>query len=89
MFEKMVRSVKRCLKKILLSARITYEQLEAVLHEIDLTLNNRRLTFTDEIPGDEVLTPSHLIHARRINTISINQSEAEHTHFEDRFIYLS
>ena len=85
----MVRSVKRCLKTILLVARISYEELETVLREIELTLNNRPLTFTYEIPGDEVLTPSHLTHGRRINTISMNQSEEEHTHFEDRFIHLS
>ena len=45
--------------------------------------------FAYEIPEDEVLTPSHLINGRRINTISINQSEEEHTNFEDRFIHLS
>ena len=68
----MVRSVKRCLKEILLGAKITFEEHETVLREIELTLNNRPLTFTYEIPGDEILTPSHLIHGRRINTISIN-----------------
>ena len=47
------------------------------------------MTFTCEIPGDEVLTPSHLMHGRRINAILINQSEEEHTHFEARFIHLS
>ena len=47
------------------------------------------MTFTNEIPGDEVLTPSHLIYGRRINTISINQREEEHRHFEGRFIHLS
>ena len=88
-FERMIRSVKRCLKKILLGARITYKELETVLCEIEITLNNRLLTFTYEIPGDEVFMPSHLIHGRRINTILINQSEEEHTHFEDRFIHLS
>ena len=71
-FERMVKSVKRCLKKILLGARITFEELETVLREIELTLNNRPLTFTYEIPGNEALTPSYLIHGRRINTISIN-----------------
>ena len=74
---------------MLLGARITFEDLETVLREIELTLINRPLTFIYEIPGDEVLTPSYLIHGRRINTILINQSEEEHTHFEDRFIYLS
>ena len=88
-FERMVWSVKRCLKKILLGVRTTYEELETVLRVIELTLNNRTLTFTYEFPGDEVLTPSHLIHGRRINTISINRREEEHTHFQNRFLHLS
>ena len=85
----MVRSVKRCLNKILLGARVIFEDLATVLREIELTVNNRPLTFTFKIPGDEVLTPSHLIHGRRINTLSINQSEEEYVYFEDRFIHLS
>ena len=84
-FERMVGSIKRCLKKILLSERIAFEEPETILRETDLTLNNRQLTFTYEI-GDELLTPSHLIYGRRLNTISINQSEEEHTHFEDNFL---
>ena len=73
-FERMFRSVKRCFKKILLGASINFEELETVLREIELTLNNRSLTFTYEIPGDEVLAQSHLIRGRRLNKISINQS---------------
>ena len=50
-FERMVRSVKRCLKKMILGARIAFEELETVLRGIELTLNNRPLTFIYEI-GD-------------------------------------
>ena len=52
-------------------AGITFEELKTVLLEKELTLNNRPLTFTYDIPGNEVLTLSHLIYGRRINTISI------------------
>ena len=60
-----------------LGARITFEEFETLLRETELTLKNRPLIFTYRI-GDELLTPSHLIHGRRLNTISINQSEEEH-----------
>ena len=53
MIESMVRLVQRCSKKILLSARIAFGELETVLREIELTLNNRPLSFTYEI-GDEI-----------------------------------
>ena len=39
---------------MLLGARITFEELETVLREIELTLINRPLTFIYEILGDEV-----------------------------------
>ena len=44
------------------------------------------LTFIYGI-GDKVLTQADI--GRSLNTILINQSEEEHTHFEDRFINLT
>ena len=52
-FVRMVGSINRCLKKIILGSRIAFEELETVLCEIELTLNNRQLTLTCEI-GDEM-----------------------------------
>ena len=82
----MVRSVKRCLKKTLLGARMAFEELETVLREIKLIVNNRPLTFTYEII-DDLLIPSDLMHVRRFNTLSSNNRSKEHTHFQDRFQY--
>ena len=78
-FERMVGSIKRCLKKILLSERIAFEEPETILRETDLPLNNGQITFNYGI-GDKLLTVSHLIYGPRLNTISINQSEEEHIH---------
>ena len=61
MFERMVRSTKRCLKKILLRSYLNYEELLTVLSEIQSTLNNRPLTFMYEEPGEIPLTPNHLL----------------------------
>ena len=52
-FARMVGSINRCLKKIILGSRIAFEERETVLCEIELTLNNRPLTFPYEI-GDEI-----------------------------------
>ena len=70
----MVGSVKRCLKNIVLDARIAFEELETILCEIELTLNTRPLTLTDEIE-DELSTPSYLLHVCRLNTMSVNQGD--------------
>ena len=39
-FERLVQSVKRCLKKILKNAKVTSEELQTVLVEIEATLNS-------------------------------------------------
>ena len=43
-FERLVRSVKRCLKKMLGLARLTYDELLTALVEVELVLNSRPLT---------------------------------------------
>ncbi|XP_068675638.1 uncharacterized protein [Montipora foliosa] len=64
-FERLVRSTKRCLKKTLGTARVSYEELLSVVVEIEGILNSRPLTYVD----DELrspLTPSQLVIGRRL-----------------------
>ena len=74
-YERIVRSVKRCLKKILGKNTVTYEELQTILYGIELVLNNRPLTFTYENPNDSVLTPNHLLFGRRMNIESTNAKD--------------
>jgi hypothetical protein len=69
-WEKMVRCVKRCLKKIVGRAFLSFEEMRSVLVEIEGTLNNRPLTYVyDEEHGISYpLTPSALIYCRTIAT---------------------
>ena len=41
MFERMVRSTKRCLKKVIGHQRLTYEELLTTLIEVEAVINNR------------------------------------------------
>ena len=63
-YERMVRSVKECLRKVLGNARLTHDELHTVLTEIECTLNSRPITYQYDI--GEVLTPSHLILGQRL-----------------------
>jgi hypothetical protein len=61
-----VRNVKVCLRKVLGSARLTFDELRTILAEIETTINCRPLTYQYDEPGEDVLTPSHLIYGRRM-----------------------
>jgi hypothetical protein len=63
-FERMVGKVKRCLRKVLGNAKLTYDELLTTLVEIEGTLNSRPLIYAYDEVGVEVLTPSHLIFGR-------------------------
>ncbi|XP_074629581.1 uncharacterized protein LOC141887214 [Acropora palmata] len=82
-FERLVQSLKRCLKKILKSAKVTSEELQTVLVEIEATLNSRPLTFVSSREIEEPLTPYHLLCGRRLlampdqEEIEISQLNAE------------
>ena len=62
----MVRSIKRCLKKILQSAHLTYEELLTVFLEVEAVLNSRRLLYASTEDLEEPLTLSHLISSRLV-----------------------
>ncbi|XP_065672121.1 uncharacterized protein LOC136089948 [Hydra vulgaris] len=70
-FERLVRSTKRCLKKVLTNSRLTNEELMTVIQEVECVINNRPLTFVYEEVDDEVLTPNHLMFGRKLNLEAI------------------
>ena len=73
-FQRLMRSVKELLKKDLRNYKITFDELQTILLEIELIINNRPLThiYTDstELP----LTPSQLVFSRNLNHSSLSES---------------
>ena len=88
-FERMVRSTKRCLKKILGDSRLTYEEVLTILSEIQVRINNRRLTFLYEEPGDEVVTPNRLLFGRKLNLDCHGNDACFNENVNSRFSHLS
>ena len=66
--ERMVKSVKRIMRKVLQNAKITYDEMLTVLSQIENIVNNRPLTYLYEEIG-EVVTPNHLLFGRNLSTV--------------------
>ena len=88
-FERMVRSVKRCLRKVLGNAKLTFDELNTVLVEVEGTLNARSLTDAFEELEGEVLTPSHLIYGRAIHFIPQKETIQGESTCGERFKYIT
>ena len=65
-FERMVKSTKRCLKKTIGKAKLAYDELLTALTEVEMILNSRPLSYVSTEDIEEPLTPSHLMTGRRL-----------------------
>ncbi len=65
-FERMIQTAKRCPRKAIGSARLTYEELLTIVVEIEMTLNSRPLSYISSEDLEEPLTPSHLLCGHRV-----------------------
>ena len=68
-FERLVRSTKRCLRKIIGQAKLSYDELLTALTEVEMVLNSRPLTSVSADDFEEPLTPSHLLIGRRVMSL--------------------
>ena len=58
--------MKRCLRKTIGQAKLTYDELATAVVEIEGILNSRPLSYVSSDDLEEPLTPSHLITGRRL-----------------------
>ena len=67
-YERLIQSVKRCLRKSLGRTILNFDQMNTLLVEIEGILNSRPLTYVEDDTGGVgyTLSPSHLIYGRRI-----------------------
>ncbi len=65
-FERLVRSTKRCLRKALGQAKLSHDELLTAIVEIEMVLNSRPLTYISSDDLEEPLTLSHLLCGRRL-----------------------
>ena len=89
-FERLVQSVKRCLRKVLTNARLTFEEMLTVVKQVESIINNRPLTYLyTEENVEPPLTPNKLIYGRSIDdTILNNDVECDVGNLDERFQHL-
>ena len=69
-YERLVRSVKLPLRKILGNALLDYDELETVLKEVEAMVNSRPLTYVyNHLDEPDPLTPSHFLMGKRLNVL--------------------
>ena len=59
LFERLIKSTKRCLKKTIGQDKIIYYDLLTVVTEVEMILNSRPLSYVSMEDLEEPLTPSH------------------------------
>ena len=65
-FERMVRSTKRCLRKMIGQARFSFDELLTAVTELEMIVNSRPLSYVASDDVDEPLTPSHVLIGWRV-----------------------
>ena len=76
-FERLIKSTKRCLRKLIGQARFSYDEMHTAIVEIEAIINSRPLSYISSDDTEEPLTPSHLLVGRRILSLPDNLSYSE------------
>ncbi|XP_065175245.1 uncharacterized protein LOC135805168 [Sycon ciliatum] len=65
-FERLIRSVKRCLRKVVGGAKLSRDELSTIVTEAEMVINARPLGYVGMTRDDmdAPITPSHLLHGR-------------------------
>ena len=87
-YERLNRSLKEPMRKVLGRARVNYAEMYTILTDIEAALNQRPLTYLGSDPKNpQAVTPSHLAIGRPLQTIPFSSSDPKVT-VSGRYKYL-
>jgi len=73
-WERLVGSIKRCLKKTVSRAYLSFVEMQTLFLEIEKTLNSRPLCSLHDDDVENILTPDHLLFGRSLQQINISNN---------------
>ena len=82
-FERLVKSTKRCLRKMVRRSKLSFDELQTLLVEVEAIINSRPLSYVSATDIEEPLTPSHLLMGRRVLSLPDNLGHAVDLDYED------
>ena len=93
-FERMIKSVKRCLQKTIGRGKLTMDELVTATTEVEMIVISRPLSYLSTEDIEEPLTPSHLITGRRLMSLPYNRDiddtiEVNQNTLTKQMVYLS
>ena len=93
-FEHIVQMTKRCLKKIIGRAKLTYDELVTAVTEVEAVINSRPLLYISSDDMDEPLTPAHLLVGRRMfslpdGLVTDDEFDVSPEHLTKRMLFLN
>ena len=68
-YERLIGITKVCLKKGMEKSRLTYDETVTFSIEAESIINSRPLTYVDDDPNNDVLTPCQLVCGRKLNDV--------------------
>ena len=66
-YERVIGITKLCLKKCTGKLRVSCDEIVIFFIEAESIINSRSLTYVDDAPNNDVLTPSQLVCGRKLN----------------------
>ncbi|XP_055944124.1 uncharacterized protein LOC129975174 [Argiope bruennichi] len=77
-WERQIRTIKTCLKKIIGKSSLSFKELETIFLEIEAIVNSRPITYMYNEPSEpSPLTPSHFLIGKRLASLPVIQSKIE------------
>ena len=66
-YERLIGKTKSCLEQVIGKDRLNLAELTTISTEVEAAINSRQLTYIDDHPTNNTLTPNHLIYERNVH----------------------